>query len=154
MPQETDDELPIVTRWADESDRALIIDSWRRSAFKGPWAGMMPASLFKREQTRLANRLFDRYRPLIACWDEDHDQIYGWICGSADRPGETVVHYCYTKHAFRRAGIARRLLADLGHEPRDLILATHITYVYTNKLIPEDLLVVNDPFLAHRMAYA
>ena len=43
----------------------------------------------------------------IACYEDDPEEVIGWACR-----GEDVVHYVFTKQAFRGAGVARILVAD------------------------------------------
>lgn len=47
---------------------------------------------------------------LIACSPEDHSVIFGYIIAD---PTNNYLHYCYTKDAFRKLGIAKALYSQI-----------------------------------------
>lgn len=60
----------------------------------------------------IARKFHESSIRLIACYEGDPDSIFGFIVAD---PG--VVHYCFTKFAARRMGIASALFAQLSPGP-------------------------------------
>lgn len=99
-------DLPVTLRPAAESDRLYILNSWVKSYGDSPWAQSMPKSVYRDGHSRLVEALYPRCRVLVACDPEVRDTILGWCATEGD-----TVHYCYTRAAVRRRGIAKKLLA-------------------------------------------
>lgn len=55
-------------------------------------------------------RALARSQVVVACNPEEPGQIFGWICFERSGLG-TVIHYVYTKHVFRRMGVATALFS-------------------------------------------
>lgn len=110
-------------RDAMSSDRAFIVSAWS-SSFKASnsagiiasedWAGIMHGQLEKLLERR-------GVRAVVAYERTDPGFLYGFIVGDVSA-GVPVVFYTYTKEPYRRTGIARRLFAALGVDPREPFL--------------------------------
>jgi hypothetical protein len=63
--------------------------------------------VYDREQNALIDRLLGSNLPIVITLRAVPDEVIAWVC----RDPETI-HYVYTKFAFRRQGLARRLVKD------------------------------------------
>jgi len=54
-----------------------------------------------------------RAETCVLCDADEPDVIFGWICYE-HAPTFTVVHYIYVKNAFRKIGLARRMVGGVG----------------------------------------
>lgn len=61
---------------------------------------------------------------LVAVLPDDENLITGFVVGAHP----DVLHYAYTKLAFRKAGVAQKLLSALKTELGALRVASHETY--------------------------
>jgi GNAT superfamily N-acetyltransferase len=90
--------------------RALILDSWAASARRAPRYQRLGPGGYTAARHGFARRL-DTGTTLVAL----DTTALGWICGRRDeRTGRLRVHYCYVLSAFRRQGVASRLVRELA----------------------------------------
>jgi GNAT superfamily N-acetyltransferase len=100
------------------ADRAFMVSTWSRSTKLSHSAGLISSESWPTVMHREYNLALDRddARALIACERDDPDYFYGWVAG--DTSGRVpVLFFVYVKEPFRRAGIARQLLAAIGIDP-------------------------------------
>lgn len=109
-PTSTLDSGEVQWREAVESDAPLLLDSWMRSYRKSQ--GHVPGPIYATFQREKVLRLLGRSVVTIACNPEDFSQVFGYAV-SEKRGPILVLHYLYTKHAFRRMGIGTLLLRQL-----------------------------------------
>jgi GNAT superfamily N-acetyltransferase len=89
---------------------SLVWSDWIRSAREAAFADDPPADYMHEAKLRITALLARPGCHLLLAMDEtDAATIMGWA--AIERPSRC--HYVYVKHAFRRRGIARRLLAGL-----------------------------------------
>ncbi len=105
-------ESEVCFRAATEADAPLLLDSWMRSFRKSQ--GHVPGPIYAVFQREKVLRLLGRsaVSVLVACNPEDASQVFAYAA-SERRGGILVLHYLYTKHAFRRMGIGTLLLRRL-----------------------------------------
>lgn len=125
-------------REATELDLPFVVSSWVDSYRTAHAAGMIPMPLYERMMrecvawvlSRPGMKIWVAYRP-----GEDPElktDLYGWLAVESDvmtpvrvrkdgkwteelvPAGLPLVHYCFTKQAYRRLGIARALLTAAG----------------------------------------
>ena len=109
---------PIVPVDAPGSDRRFVVSAWSASYKDSHSAGMIGTERWADVMHAEIARVLDQANTttLVAYEKNDPTFVYGFISGvPAESP--PVVYYCYTKAAFRRQGIARRLFAALGIDP-------------------------------------
>jgi GNAT superfamily N-acetyltransferase len=94
---------PVTVRAFAESDRNFIRSSWLRSY--RTLAQYVERELYFAVHHRLIDALLERSDCFVAASREDSDHVLAYAVGV---PG--VLHYAYTKSAYRRQGLARRLV--------------------------------------------
>lgn len=99
-------ELPVLLRPLAEGDVNFVLNSWLKSYEDSGWTKVAGKAYWKGHRIAIL-RLIRSAHVVIACDPEDHDTILGWACTNG-----RYVHYVYVKRAFRRYGLAKRLLAD------------------------------------------
>lgn len=126
-------DLPIHIRLMKPEDEALIMSSWITTFWKTSkhdWK--LPFPEYAKFQRVKINRLWQTSFVLVACDTEDHDHIYGWICGQKQpfelertKTHPAIIHYAHTKDTFRKLGIFTKLLNEFA--PWDRLYYTHRT---------------------------
>ena len=131
---------------ADDSDRTFIRSTWSRAFKQSNDAGLIHTDDWASVMHRQFDRILDRpgARAIIACESDDPSFLYGWISG--DTTAGPVVFFTYVKEPYRRRGIARALVLELGIDDR-----TPFTYVcrtpLTLRLKPKIPLARFDPHI-------
>ena len=97
--------LEIRVRPPKPEDWNYILDSWKRS-FKETlkW---VPGEIFFPHLTARIETIRQRRETIfrVACDPDDEDFIFGCACLGRN----SLVHYAFTRHAFRRADVAKRI---------------------------------------------
>ena len=103
-------------------DRRFVVSAWSASYKDSHSAGMIGTLRWADVMHAEIARVIDQpeAKTLVAYAKDDPSFVYGFISGD---PESSVVYYCYTKAAFRRQGIARKLFTALGVDPE-----CHFTY--------------------------
>ena len=116
-------------RLAEESDLALVLDSWTQSvAADPPWqykAGVrgtyprqpypIPPLLLRQETDSLLKKRLPELCIVCACDAEDPDHVMGWsACHRREVEGEDwVLDFVYVKTSFRGYGVGSELLRNI-----------------------------------------
>jgi ribosomal protein S18 acetylase RimI-like enzyme len=97
------------------SDFGFILNSWLKSYRNSKFAKGLKNETYYRNQGELIMGLLATAVTVVACADDDEDQILGYIVGQepVDGPGYQV-HYVYIKHLYRRLGFASALTKHLA----------------------------------------
>jgi GNAT superfamily N-acetyltransferase len=102
--------MKIVVRSANANDRSFMLATWlqnyRRESY---FAARIKDSIFYANHHEIADKLLAQETALVACPDDDSDTILGYIVVEPK-----VLHWVYVKKAFRKMGIATRLLEASG----------------------------------------
>ncbi len=118
--------LPIRLRSANEEDIPFIFNSWLKSYRNSYFAKAVTNTVFYTEHHKLLEKIIENNQVVIACKNDEPDQIYGWICaGKTD--GIFTLHYVYVKHPFRGFGVGKQLLNVFDHDPAFAGIYTHHT---------------------------
>ena len=118
--------LPVRIRQADEGDASFIYSSWLKS-YAAQNKDQPKIALYEMHR-EVVTRLLESGITLVACMDDDPDQVLGWLCAQRT-PKFLVVHYCYMKAPFRRFGLARSLLAAFDYCPGEPLVISHKSYI-------------------------
>ena len=118
--------LPIRVRQADEGDASFIYSSWLKS--NAAQNKDQPKITVYEMHREVVSRLLEGGITLVACMEDDPDQVLGWVCAQRT-PKFLVVHYCYTKAPFRRFGLARTLLNAFDYKQGEPIVISHKSYI-------------------------
>ena len=118
--------LPVRIRQADEGDASFIYSSWLKS-YAAQNKDQPKITLYEMHR-EVATRLLESSITLVACMEDDPDQVLSWLCAQRI-PKFLIVHYCYTKAPFRRFGLARSLLGAFDYRPGEPIVISHKSYI-------------------------
>lgn len=99
--------------------RSFILDSWLSSYKLSKWAGCVPNNLYVPTHEVAIEQLLGRGARVRAIVAKDApDQLLAWVCYEPWQRG-LVVHYAYCKEIYRRNGLVKGLLADIGYKYGD-----------------------------------
>ncbi len=129
-------------RAAEESDLNFIYSSWLKAMRRT--TGHIDKEVFYPNHRRLVEALIDKSQILIACSDEDQNQIFGYLV-KEERFKVPILHFLYVKSPFRRMGIGTQLFKMIGLPEGALMPVTHFT-AYHEYVAPKWGLVYN-PYL-------
>lgn len=140
----TAEKLPIKLRRPRPGDYPVVMDSWLKSHQKHSHNGVrrmkwlrcgcgtknetpyplspVKSDVYFEEQRWLINALLENSQLLIACLDDDDDQVFGWVCYAP-----SVLHYIYVKVPYRKMGVGRLMLDEAGITAESPATFTHIT---------------------------
>jgi len=76
---------------------------------------------------KILTTIFQKALVLVACSDQENDQIYGYIVYEATDP--LIVHFIYVKYVYRREGIAGELLQKV-RKSSDPVVCTFANYPF------------------------
>lgn len=114
-------------RAAVPDDVPFLSSTWKQQfKFESSWANRIRWPIFSAGHSKVIGRLLQRSLVLVACDPDEASEIFGYLVYEAE-PAK-LLHFAYTKPAFRRAGIFRSLLAETRF-PADLagVEVTHGT---------------------------
>lgn len=90
------------------SDKPFLFSTMLRGLYHGnSFYNEIEQDAFYANYSNVVERLLERATVSVACLPDEPDVILGYAITT---PG--VLHYCFTKHAFRHQGIQRKLWAD------------------------------------------
>ena len=139
-PVRDSDKLPVYIRLADSGDASFVYKSWLDSWWVQNKDQFQP--LFYKGHRETIARLMENAITVIACSDEDPSLIFAWMCGLRTANGRLIVHYCYTKEAFRKFGLAKTLLGYLEHKKGEPVLCSHRSFIFRDIKQPYNLFYV------------
>jgi len=118
--------LPVRIRKADEGDISFIYSSWLKS-YAAQNKDQPKITVYKMHR-EVARRLLEDGITLVACMEDNPDQVLGWLCAQRI-PKFLVIHYCYVKAPFRRFGLARALVDAFEYRPGEPVALSHKGYI-------------------------
>lgn len=143
-------ELPIRIREATEADVAFIFKSWLKTFRQADFATNITKTVYYAEHHKVLEQLLKKQKTLIACNQEDPNQIYGFIC--ADYVDNIFcAHFIYVKHIYRKLGIANMLLNSYDHDPTLASIYTH--YNRVSEKAAQKYNMIYHPYTAFKIAY-
>lgn len=145
--------MTIAYRPAEIDDAMFVVSTWSRGFKESRSAGMIADEDWPQVMHPQIQKVLARpgVQTVIAYENTDPSFLYGWICGTPDT-SPPVVFFCYVKEAYRRAGYARGLFAELGIDPTQRFRYTCWTPVIP-KLQHEIPLAKHDPGYARITGY-
>lgn len=92
-------------------DVPFIFNSWLKSFRDAPVVQGIPNVIYYKEHHDVIERILSGagLQVLVVCNKEHPDQIYSYLVGTLGA-AESTIHWVYTKHPFRRMGMADELL--------------------------------------------
>lgn len=114
--------MNIAIRDALQEDINFIYATWLRSYRSGSSIGRQARNtVYYREYNKVIDHLLNSSTIKVACLDDDPLIILGYAVFDRDN-----IHYIFVKEAFRRLGIARRLVESSLILPET---CTHTTFI-------------------------
>lgn len=102
-----------------EDDKAFIVKSWSKGIYYGnKWFRSIDFDAFWAAYPPLIEKLIVRSKIRIASLKEDPQVILAFCVTEKD---DTIMHFIFTKYAFRNIGLARWLY------PKTITTFTHLT---------------------------
>lgn len=129
------------------TEKPFVYNSWLKSYGKSQEPRRMSSKVYFQNYTKIIDSILDDCYVAFALNPDDHDQILGFVAFNYDEDiNLTVIHYIYIKEAFRKLGLARKLMEQiqpgLGTEPMICTFANHIF-----DELREKYLLAYDPFM-------
>ncbi len=105
-------------REAESGDRNFILNSWLKSYRNSDMAKKISNDVYYHFHAKLIEEYLSQSTVVMAVNPLNPIQIFGYAV--VDREDNTI-HYVYTKHTYRKLGVAKKLLdvllPDLGKNP-------------------------------------
>lgn len=142
-------QLPITIRKFKAEDESFVYHSWLET-YLDALSDMkvlngLRSDVYYKGQHKRIEELLSRCTTLIACNNEDIDQIYGWICFETLSSGQ-IFHFMYVKQPFRKNGIAKMLIEEARDKNEKEVFYTHKT-PFTKEIIKYFQRSVFNPYL-------
>ena len=142
-------EIELDYRDFDPGDTNFIFHTWLKSYRKR--VHTCPDRLYFPYQQALIARLCQRSRCTVACNKTDPSFILGYAIAqpfrnAADLKEPLVVHFAFTKLSYRRLGILRALLIQLGWVPGRPIHVSHWTFACREIEEAGKFVLINNPY--------
>lgn len=100
---------PILSiREATEADLRFVRASWFESYRNGGYAPQVAFPTYREGQHQIIERCLKLGRTFVAFVTSVPDEVCSWVCVQAP----SLLHFAYTKQAYRRMGIAKQLLTE------------------------------------------
>jgi GNAT superfamily N-acetyltransferase len=113
------------------TEKAFVYNSWLKSYGKSREPQRMSFKVYFHNYTKILDGILADCYVAFALNPDDLDQIFGFVVFNYDEDiNLTVIHYIYVKEAFRKLGLARKLMQQiqpaLGTEPMICTFANHV----------------------------
>ena len=117
----------VIFRPHQSEDMPFLMDSWGSSYYKGvPHFKKLTSEEFHSYHRPIRERFFSKPNTcvIVACPDNDHWFILGWIAVEST-PSGLILQYIYVRATAKREGMAKDLLARVL--PSRPVFYTHLT---------------------------
>lgn len=111
-----DESLPVIVRPANQDDYGYLLASFTRELHKVIPYNFIPNPIFFPYYTKLLNLLLSKSQTLVACIDDNPNDIVGYLIAQPYNQDNIILHWCQTKAIFRRLGVAQVLLESFDHD--------------------------------------
>lgn len=117
---------PIKLRAPMKDDSAFIYNSWLKSYRNSDFAKSQCNTVYYDNHKEVLTALLTRSLVVVACNPGDENHVFGYLVYEELAGNNTIVHYVYVKHTYRRSGIAKQML-DTVRKSKNPILVSHLT---------------------------
>ncbi len=133
----------ITFREPSKADYNFIASSWLKSFRK--FEPKVDSDVYYKHHNRLIDSIMARSKVIIACNENDNEQVFGYIV--YEESPISIVHYTYVKEAYRKMGIAKAL--SRAAHITDVFVFTHLTHAsYT---VFKDKKSYYNPYRRHKL---
>jgi len=110
-------ELKISIREPEETDIPFFFTTWLHGLYYGnSWFNAIDKDVFYEKYHEVLKLLLGRSSLRVACMEDEPDVILGYSVFT-----DTTLHWVFVKKAWRKLGIAKRLI------PQDINTVSHLT---------------------------
>lgn len=133
-----------------EKEKAFVYNSWLKSYGKSSEARRMSAHVYFEGYSKILDGILKDTFIAFALNPDDTDQILGYAAFNYDEDiNLSVIHYVYVKEAFRRLGLAKKLLEQIHPKLKDEpMICTFANNIFDD--LKEKYLLTYDPFMRGR----
>lgn len=115
--------IPITIRAAVEDDLHFIYNSFLLTTRDALPASLIPKDIFFHNKPKEVDDILEVSNTIIACQPDSEDIIYSYLIYSILNDN-LIIHLVYTKAAFRKLGVAKRLIESIVPGFQDNIIIT------------------------------
>jgi len=108
----------LAVRTATDRDLPFIKAGWLNSFRDGRTVRGVPNSIYFRMQDKVTSHLLARSLCVVACDQDEPDELHGFLCCEIAE-GIPTVHYVFVRQGSRRMGVAQRLLSAFLSQEQD-----------------------------------
>lgn len=123
--------VPCEIRLGQASDRSYIMDSWLKAHRSSPTHRQVEKEIYYHHQPTIIDALLNQSFVIVACSNEDPDQILGYCIAQPSQGHVCVVHWIAVKQLYRKMGIGGLLFSEAkarcNANPGLPVVFTHIT---------------------------
>lgn len=139
--------LPVRIREAIQPDMPFVYSSWLRQHSYSAFASGIPKATFFSNHRKIISKLVEKSDVYIACDPADMGIMYGFICG--EQHEWPLLHYAFVKGRFRRYGIFKMLLGELGWTPDKEVVMSH--FFCSKPIYIEGKQMMYNPYILHNI---
>lgn len=131
-------------------DVPFIFNSWLKSFRDAPAVQGIPNVVYYKQHHDVVERVLAApgLQVLVVCNKEHPEQIYAYLVATIEAT-EVTIHWIYTKHPFRRMGMAGQLyksLCNIVQLAKPLLMYSHRTHV--GGLLANKINLIYNPYKA------
>jgi predicted GNAT family acetyltransferase len=118
----------IAIREYQPADESFVFSSWLNSYQKNsPATEAISKYVFFKFHHPILTRILKRETTevTIACLKDDPEVVIGYLAIEKLETPPAIIHFCYVKSAFRRMGIARKLMESSDLNPNECHYTHH-----------------------------
>lgn len=134
--------LPIMVRpFNHQTDYGYVLQTWSKEYHKQFPFNFIPNSIYVPSQTKLINSILANATTIVACLDDDPNQIVGYLVYEFYGSDTFIIHWGNIKGIFRRLGIMRDYLLPIGANRSQVV--THFFSLF--KKLKDKYTLIYDP---------
>lgn len=139
--------LPITFRPGKVEDTNFIFKTWLDHHHQTyPW-NQIPNKIYLPTQRKTIQSILEESFVTVAHIDDNVDEIVGYVVHQPHDQDNLIIHYGCVKGIFRRHGVMKQLLLNIGSKDKNLI-CTH--YFDQFKKMKQNYSLIFDPSILNR----
>lgn len=140
-------DLPISFRPAVANDYGYILKTWSIEYHKVHPFNFIPNSIYVPEQSKLIDAIISQVSPVVACIEDDPNQIVGYLVAQRYDDVNLIIHFGCVKAIYRRLGVMKSLLEQFQYKNKNLICSHYFTLF---KELKDKYNLIYDPTIIQR----
>lgn len=118
MNMSNNENLPIIIRYAAQTEHNFVYNSWIRSGYRSTSMALVPREVYTLNQHDIITHHLARSTVIVAHQHDAPENIFGYLCYQM-LDGVFVMHYAYVKQTFRKLGVFSALLRAANFNPQN-----------------------------------